>query len=474
MTMPVSPPRAPSAAETRRYDETQNSIETRVSDYVDDFTSLGGPTTDQMPTVVQPEGSTNDVELGPSGTDASVAPRDLLGGVESVFTPPPPADEAPTTIQHEPRAESVDDELTDVRDVLDTGADPFVMVEDDVHQRPTRRNLDSALGDLDPPPPILPQVRKAAILPVAIEEPSEILSIPPNAPESIPNPPLPTLGSGIGSRGHVMPPELFAQQTHQAAQSARSSKALPLLLGGVALAAIGFFGYQFFINDSSSGAMEAKVASRDASLVIPAVTPPKSSGADDAAVRDGQETPEDAGTAAISEDAAAAVVQATASDAGGPIDAATNSPVAVVTTEPHDTLRIESAPSGAKVYLDGAMVGTTPVDLDPSADQHRLALLLAGYDLYTGDIDGSGRQEVKLLEVTPPGGPAGIKVRCKKKNRYYVFVDGDPVGELCPSERIGVSKGAHVVEIYDPVTDSRRAFNVDIKDTRLSLRLRVD
>jgi hypothetical protein len=55
-----------------------------------------------------------------------------------------------------------------------------------------------------------------------------------------------------------------------------------------------------------------------------------------------------------------------------------------------------------------------------------------------------------------------------------VFVDGKPVGQLCPSERIGVSKGAHVVEIYDPITDSRREFNVEVVDTRLSLRVRVD
>ena len=72
------------------------------------------------------------------------------------------------------------------------------------------------------------------------------------------------------------------------------------------------------------------------------------------------------------------------------------------------------------------------------------------------------------------GFPGGIKVRCKKTNRYYVFVDGKAVGQLCPTERIGVSRGKHVVEIYDPVTDTRREFDVDVVDTRLSVRIRVD
>jgi serine/threonine protein kinase len=157
-------------------------------------------------------------------------------------------------------------------------------------------------------------------------------------------------------------------------------------------------------------------------------------------------------------------------DAGTPVAAAD----ATVAVKKPDKLEVGSEPEGAKVYLDGTLVGNTPLTLDASPDSHRLALILPGYALYTGDIDGHGIFKIDLNEVTPPEGPGGIKVRCKKTNRYYVFVDGNPVGQLCPSERIGVSKGDHVVEIYDPITDSRRAFNVEVVDTRLSLRVRVD
>jgi hypothetical protein len=49
-----------------------------------------------------------------------------------------------------------------------------------------------------------------------------------------------------------------------------------------------------------------------------------------------------------------------------------------------------------------------------------------------------------------------------------------PTGQLCPSERIGVDMGAHTVEIYDPITDSRRKFQVAVKSTKRSVRVRVD
>jgi hypothetical protein len=163
------------------------------------------------------------------------------------------------------------------------------------------------------------------------------------------------------------------------------------------------------------------------------------------------------------------------SDAGrGETESTPDAAVAPAIKKPSDKLEVGSKPSGAKVYLDGTLVGTTPVTLDASADSHRLALVLPGYALYTGDIDGNGLFNIDLNEVTPPEGPGGIKIRCKKTDRYYVFVDDKPVGQLCPSERIGVAKGKHVVEIYDPITDSRREFNVEVVDTRLSLRVKVD
>ena len=139
-----------------------------------------------------------------------------------------------------------------------------------------------------------------------------------------------------------------------------------------------------------------------------------------------------------------------------------------------DKLVIRSTPRRAKVYLDGSPQGKTPLTLDATADSHRLAVILPGYKLHTSDIDGSGKLDIALEEVTPPGGPAGIKIRCRKKNRYYVIVDGHDTGQLCPTERIGVDLGEHTIEIYDPINDSRQEFHANVKDTHHSVRIRVD
>ena len=52
--------------------------------------------------------------------------------------------------------------------------------------------------------------------------------------------------------------------------------------------------------------------------------------------------------------------------------------------------------------------------------------------------------------------------------------DGVETGMLCPTERIGVTMGPHTVEIYDPVSDTRRAFPVTVDMRDRSHRVRVD
>jgi hypothetical protein len=140
-----------------------------------------------------------------------------------------------------------------------------------------------------------------------------------------------------------------------------------------------------------------------------------------------------------------------------------------------DSLQIASTPAGARVFIDGADQGVTPVKLAGSADRHTMALSAAGFELYVAEVDGHGAFQVPLKAVTPTGGPAGIKViKCKDKDRYYVFVDGKPTGMTCPTERIETTVGAHTVEVYDLVTENRRKWDINVVDTRLSYRVRVD
>jgi hypothetical protein len=138
-------------------------------------------------------------------------------------------------------------------------------------------------------------------------------------------------------------------------------------------------------------------------------------------------------------------------------------------------LSIISTPPGARVFLDGSDVGVTPLKLPGTPDRHNLALLLAGHELYLAQVDGSGQFSIQLKEVTPSGDFAGIKViKCKDKDRYYVYVDGKPSGMTCPTERIYTTLGPHTVEVYDLITETRRKWDINIKDGRLSYRIRID
>ena len=128
------------------------------------------------------------------------------------------------------------------------------------------------------------------------------------------------------------------------------------------------------------------------------------------------------------------------------------------------------------MFVDGAGLGKAPVKTPGSADRHTLAVLLPGHDLYLAEVDGAGVYNVTLTPVkTMKSGP-GIKIeKCKTKDRYYIYLDGQPSGQTCPTDkRIVTTLGAHVVEVYDIVTETRKKYDVNIVDDRLSVRVRID
>jgi len=182
----------------------------------------------------------------------------------------------------------------------------------------------------------------------------------------------------------------------------------------------------------------------------------------------------------------AAQVAAATPDAALPIDApqvAVVPPDAAVAppdaappvVTPSTSLKIATTPSRARVYIDGADVGKTPLEVGGSKDRHSIALYVPGYDLYRGDIDGSGAFTIPLTPAPKFQGEAGIKVLKCAANRYYVYVDGKPTGQLCPTEqRIDAALGKHTVEVFDMVSETTRKWDIDIVDTRLSFRVRID
>ncbi len=242
-----------------------------------------------------------------------------------------------------------------------------------------------------------------------------------------------------------------------------------VLIGGAALA-VG--GWQLYValtkprtTDTATKVVTPAITRADAGTAIAkaAADATIANASGDAAVV--AAVPADAATTVTAAPADAAVVAAVPADAKIPVAA----PPAT------DTLTITSKPAGAHVFLDGSDSGVTPLKLPGSADHHSIALLLPGHDLYVAQIDGHGAISIPLKELTPIAGPAGIKViKCKDKDRYYVFVDGKPTGQMCPTERIETDVGPHTVEVYDASTESRKKWDIIVKDTRLSYRVKVE
>ncbi len=317
----------------------------------------------------------------------------------------------------------------------------------------------------DPTEPLEPPPSSSAAwtAPAAVSQPAIRVS----SPHPQPNAEIPSL--------QPQPPQATHPPAPKAAKKSNAPWILLALLGLGGVAVGGYFVYTKVVLDDEPVTKNPVATASDAGAVTSA----------DAAVvataGDAATATIDAGTAATIDAAAVAtaVDAATAApDAAATSDAsvATTADAAVPTpTGASDQLSITSTPPGAHVYLDGSDVGQTPLKLPAANDRHTIALLLPGYELYIAEVDGKGAFAIPLKEVTPSGGPAGIKVlRCKDKDRYYVFVDGKPTGMLCPTERIDVDVGPHTVEVYDAVSESRKKWDIVVKDTRLSVRVKIE
>jgi serine/threonine protein kinase len=285
------------------------------------------------------------------------------------------------------------------------------------------------------PPPTPMQLRSA----------SPTINLPPTNPPSFP-PPRKT----PSALGQVDAPEIAAEPRARGRVSNRTVWALlgVVMAGGAAVA--GVMAWQQW---GAAKTTPVKSGSGSAKQIVVAKASIDAGAPRDAITGTGTGT----GTSTATGADAGVPVAPPDKNAGGP-----------------DTVTIISTPPGASVFLDGAEQGKTPLTIPTARDKHTIVVVKDGFDLFTQDVDARGEVRATLKESTPTGGPAGIKVKCVHKDRYYVIVDGAGTGQLCPTERIHVSLGPHTVEVYDLVTEQRTQYPVVVKDTEHSLRVKLD
>ena len=59
-------------------------------------------------------------------------------------------------------------------------------------------------------------------------------------------------------------------------------------------------------------------------------------------------------------------------------------------------LRLSTSPAGARVFLDGASKGETPLRLEASPGKHEVRITLAGYEEWEAQVDMARGSEVPL------------------------------------------------------------------------------
>lgn len=246
------------------------------------------------------------------------------------------------------------------------------------------------------------------------------------------------------------------------------------ILSTFACAAMGIGGYHFWKKSSEKGTVSVK-KSVPVNIKAPLPLPPTPTLVADAAP-DRASSPADAKLDDAPPDApadAAPFLDAPSADAPIP-DAPAPPKEPIRGTGETFALKVTSSPKRATVYVNGSKQGKTPLTIDVK-DQYVVAILKDGYSMERREIQATGNTlDVELKKARRFAGSAGIKVRCKKKNRYYVVLDGEGTGQFCPTERLGTTKGAHKLEIYDPLTDSFSVKEIDIKQTKRSKRVYLD
>ncbi|MER3451053.1 MAG: S-layer protein [Thermus sp.] len=89
------------------------------------------------------------------------------------------------------------------------------------------------------------------------------------------------------------------------------------------------------------------------------------------------------------------------------------------------TLRLDSRPQGAEVYVDGTLVGRTPLSLTLPEGRHEVRVVLAGHNEYRAQVEVRRNETTQLFVQLVP---ARAVVELYLNAEARVFLDGTEVG----------------------------------------------
>ena len=133
--------------------------------------------------------------------------------------------------------------------------------------------------------------------------------------------------------------------------------------------------------------------------------------------------------------------------------------------------------AGARVFLDGADTGVTPVKLPGSrrSPHDRAAAARPRALRRGGRRHGRVRDHAQGGHAARAAPPASRSRKCKDKDRYYVFVDGKPTGQTVPDRAHRRPSSARTPSRSTTSSPRRRkTCDIVVKDTRLSVRVKIE
>jgi len=113
------------------------------------------------------------------------------------------------------------------------------------------------------------------------------------------------------------------------------------------------------------------------------------------------------------------------------------------------TLKATSTPSGAMIYVDGTIYGTTPHSVTLSPGTHSVQLTYNGYQPWSNTVTIQSGSTTTISPVLTPAQTQGTVSFISNPSGAHITFDGGYIG-FTPYTMGGVSKGAHVVEFSLP------------------------